>query len=284
MSDKIKKKPPSKKFSGKPAGKFKKSDNQNKNFKKKKTNTSDRKRTHEQQGEPSREHIEVDEAQYVVEEVVDETEKKKKKTKHKRIRITEQKDLDKKAVLETLNEDVCKFYSKKLGNQLTELEKADYSIASERGDFFFLQENETLEDFLTRTETTLKHKDGQKKFNLICLSEAAIRCVDFKRLLEKTGQEAKCLKLFGKHLKLKEQITQIEKIKHVDFAVATIQRFNGLVKEKAIKLDEIDAVLFDWNFRNVKYKRMIDEKQQAETVCDYILKLNKLTDIKLLFF
>jgi hypothetical protein len=94
----------------------------------------------------------------------------------------------------------------------------------------------------------------------------------------------KCLKLFGKHFKLHDQIKLVKKLVKVDFAVGTVGRFSELVNENAVDLDTINAVLIDWNYRNLKSKRLVDEKQQAEVICDFIMKCSKKKDVKLLFF
>ena len=53
--------------------------------------------------------LELGENQFQM-ETIDDGEPKKKKSKHKRIKITEQKHLHKKADLASLNADMCKFY------------------------------------------------------------------------------------------------------------------------------------------------------------------------------
>merc|ERR1711957_203110 len=114
------------------------------------------------------------ENQFQIEEI-DDGEPKKKKSKHKRIKITEQKNLGKKADLARLNADMCKFYSKQNLSALTTLEKDDISISEERGNCFFAEQGETVLDLLEKAGVGIKNEEevrkGKKgkKYNLVSL-------------------------------------------------------------------------------------------------------------------
>ena len=91
--------------------------------------------------------------------------------------------------------------------------------------------------------------------------------------------------MFAKHFKLKNQVKFLEGDKKFDIAVAGIQRLLGILESDSLELSQVNAILFDWNHRNDKLNRIIDETQQADLLCDFLLKqCSTNPDVKLLFF
>ena len=192
--------------------------------------------------------------------------KKSKKSKHKRMKITDEKNLDDKVTLETLNSDLKKYFEKKLKHKLSDLEIFEKNFKNDEvdGQFYFSEENESLDAFLGKSGVTIKNSSETQTFNILTISSSAIRCVDLKRIVLPTTSESseqpvekyKILKLFGKHMKLHEQVKlindNVKKDNKYDICFATITRLKKLIEEGAVSLD--GTVLFlDYNFRNKKY-------------------------------
>jgi len=216
--------------------------------------------------------------------------KKKKKSKHKRRKITETKDLEVKSDATGVNADIHKHFERKLKSKLTDLEKSDYSLAA-GSKVFCAEQEETISEFLERAEVSLvAPADSTAKINIVVISVSAVRCVDMKRLLvekldAKKDASPKFLKMFGKHFKLKDQVEFLGKDRKFDVAVAGVQRLLGVLETDSLALSQVNAILFDWNHRNIKFKRIIDETQQADLLCDFLLKkCSTNPDVKLLFF
>ena len=224
------------------------------------------------------------------EKITDPNENKsdKPKKQRKRARITQDiENLNEKCTLKTVNQDLIKFFTIKSGHKLSDIEKAEKKLNNDNN-LYFIEEGEELTDFLARAEVNLKNEGSDdQQFHLITISSSAIRAVDLKRIFvptpEKSGESQnpddegpvekkpktegkdtkkftkspyKILKLFGKHMKITDQIELIKanskkKVKY-DLAFATIHRLLKLIEAEAIKLNNLILVV-DYNFRNKKY-------------------------------
>ncbi|KAK3084721.1 hypothetical protein FSP39_018004 [Pinctada imbricata] len=93
---------------------------------------------------------------------------------------------------------------------------------------------------------------------LLVLTPSAIRAVQLNREINDFKLEnCKCAKLFAKHFKINEQEKYLKKtVCHV--AIGTPNRVNALLKLGALHLDSLFSVVLDWNWRDVKLKRMTD--------------------------
>jgi len=76
-------------------------------------------------------------------------------------------------------------------------------------------------------------------------------CKSFK------GDNCKSIKLFSRHMKLKDQAKTL-KNNIVHFAVGTPARVAALLKDDLLSLEHTKFVILDWNWRDIKLKRMID--------------------------
>ena len=218
-----------------------------------------------------------------------ETKSDKPKKQRKRARITQDiENLNEKCTLKTVNQDLIKFFTIKSGHKLSDIEKAEKKLNNDKN-LYFIEEGEELTDFLVRAEVNLKNEGSDdQQFHLITISSSAIRAVDLKRIFVPTPETSdenkqnpdegepikkkpktegkdtkkftkspyKILKLFGKHMKITDQIELIKanskkKVKY-DLAFATIHRLLKLIEAEAIKLDNLILVV-DYNFRNKKY-------------------------------
>lgn len=195
-----------KKLDGKSPKKFEKSKNLKKN---EKFREKPKKRKHEESVDPAMDAGAELEAKIkpVVDHEDPETGMTKKKSKHKRRKITDEKDLNQMVTLKNLNQDILKYYTYKLRHKLTELEENEKKFSHHLDHCYFLEENETLENFLSRSKVEISHANEHSNFNIITISSSAIRAVDLKRIFDEIKSDSrKIIKLFGKHMKLKDQI------------------------------------------------------------------------------
>jgi len=208
-----------------------------------------------------------------------------KKKKHNRRKITEEEGLDRKSTLETFKVEILKYYEK--SGKLTELEKMDI-LPSGNSKLFFAKQNESLSNFLARTDTKLG--SSESKFGLITVSQGALRCCDFKRELvpdnkKLSKKNVAIVKLFGKHLKIDKQVEWLAKKDKIPIAISTIDRLDKLFAKQAIDINKVDTVLLDWNYRNRKSKRLLDQPESMPLVSDFLTKLCfKQHNLKILFF
>jgi len=76
-------------------------------------------------------------------------------------------------------------------------------------------------------------------------------------------EDCRSVKLFGKHLKLKDQIEKL-KGKIVHFAVGSPARVLKLLDEGHMSIESTKFIAIDWNWRDVKLKRMVDQADIRE--------------------
>ncbi|KAJ8314892.1 hypothetical protein KUTeg_007042 [Tegillarca granosa] len=93
---------------------------------------------------------------------------------------------------------------------------------------------------------------------LLIITSSAIRAVQLNREIQDfKGEEAKCAKLFAKHFKLEEQKKYLAKqICHM--GIGTPNRLQALLKDNSLHLKNVKTIVVDWNWRDIKSKRLID--------------------------
>ena len=94
---------------------------------------------------------------------------------------------------------------------------------------------------------------------MIVICASGQRCADVLRLLQEYRPEetkGHTAKLFAKHLKLPDQIKRLKK-GDIVLGVGTPHRIAKLMEQGCL---QPSAVVMDFNFRNSKKQRMIDEK------------------------
>ncbi|CAH1798163.1 unnamed protein product, partial [Owenia fusiformis] len=94
---------------------------------------------------------------------------------------------------------------------------------------------------------------------VLIITSAGIRAADLNRLVaDFKGDKCKVIKLFAKHIKVKEQVKQLsEQMTHI--GVGTPDRIATLIEKDALKLDNIKHIILDWSWRNVKQQRLHDQ-------------------------
>uniref|UniRef100_H2YF06 Uncharacterized protein n=1 Tax=Ciona savignyi TaxID=51511 RepID=H2YF06_CIOSA len=101
------------------------------------------------------------------------------------------------------------------------------------------------------------------------------------------GKEAKSIKLFARHFKIDDQMKLLrENVIH--FAVATPERLRSLLQQDGISLAHTRAVVIDWNWRDVKMKRLIDVREARSSLMsllkDHVIPACKKYHVKIGLF
>ncbi|CAN9497548.1 unnamed protein product [Ophioblennius macclurei] len=92
---------------------------------------------------------------------------------------------------------------------------------------------------------------------LLVVCSSALRAIELIKQLTSFKGDAKVIKLFAKHIKIEEQAKLLQKgITHV--GVGTPGRIGALIEKEALNLQALKYVVLDWNWRDVKLRRMVD--------------------------
>ncbi|XP_076466631.1 uncharacterized protein C3orf26 homolog [Babylonia areolata] len=130
-------------------------------------------------------------------------------------------------------------------------------------DFFPANQHQSAADYLKEVLPGWQVAVEKAKLSpgsplLLVLCSSAIRAVQLNRELKSfLGKDCKTAKLFAKHMKLEEQKTFLEK-KVCHASIGTPNRVQALLESGSLKLDHVHAVVLDWNWRDIKLKRMVD--------------------------
>ncbi|XP_052087457.1 protein CMSS1-like [Mytilus californianus] len=184
----------------------------------------------------------------------------KKKKKKKRKRITE--ELKEGSSKRGSAEQLVQVIEKHFDGKLSAVEQDEMKLDTGHDFYGSSEEDHTptsyFRSILPKWNKLLKTelKPGSPLVLVLCSS--AIRAVELNRELKDFKTEScKCAKLFAKHFKLEEQQKFLEK-RVCHLGIGTPNRILALLKLKALHPDVIKAVVLDFNWRDVKSKRIID--------------------------
>ncbi|KAE8299105.1 Protein CMSS1 Cms1 ribosomal small subunit-like protein [Larimichthys crocea] len=92
---------------------------------------------------------------------------------------------------------------------------------------------------------------------LLIVCSSALRTIELIKQLTTFKGGAKAVKLFAKHIKIEEQVKQLEKgVTHI--GVGTPGRINALIEKEGLNLRALKYLVLDWNWRDQKLRRMVD--------------------------
>ncbi|XP_064628976.1 protein CMSS1-like [Lineus longissimus] len=186
---------------------------------------------------------------------------KKKKKKKKKLNITEV--LKKNAPQAGCPGDVVTEITKHFKDKLSPIEEDEIQLSDP--DEHFLESN-TLDQLPTSYFNAImpKWKKQIQKLDvpgapiLLVISSAAIRALEVKRQMKTfLGEKSKTAKLFAKHMKIKEQEKHLGK-NVIHCGIGTPNRIRSLLDSGALKTNRLHYIVFDWNWRDQKQKRLID--------------------------
>ncbi|XP_028616062.1 protein CMSS1 isoform X1 [Grammomys surdaster] len=97
----------------------------------------------------------------------------------------------------------------------------------------------------------------KKSVLMLILCSSAVRALELIRSLTAFKGDAKVMKLFAKHIKVQEQVKFLEN-RVIHLGVGTPGRIKELVKQDGLNLNPLKFLVFDWNWRDQKLRRMMD--------------------------
>ncbi|XP_058438888.1 protein CMSS1 isoform X1 [Marmota monax] len=134
----------------------------------------------------------------------------------------------------------------------------------------------------------LRRNHSEKKSVLmLIICSSAIRALELIRSMTAFRGDSKVMKLFAKHIKVQEQVKLLEK-RVVHLGVGTPGRIKELIKQGGLTLNPLKFLIFDWNWRDQKMRRMMDipeiRKEVFELLEMGVLSLCKSESLKLGLF
>ncbi|XP_043927309.1 protein CMSS1 isoform X2 [Protopterus annectens] len=111
-----------------------------------------------------------------------------------------------------------------------------------------------------------KNHSERNSLLMLIVCGSAHRVLELIRLLTSFKGNCRILKLFAKHIKVEEQVKWLRNgINHL--GIGTPGRIKTLIEQDAISLDSLKYVIFDWNWRDQKLRRMMDIPEiQQDTI------------------
>uniref|UniRef100_A0A8C4U470 Cms1 ribosomal small subunit homolog n=1 Tax=Falco tinnunculus TaxID=100819 RepID=A0A8C4U470_FALTI len=100
------------------------------------------------------------------------------------------------------------------------------------------------------------HKE-KKSVVMLVICSSALRSLELIKSMTAFKGDCRVLKLFAKHIKIKEQVTMLEKgVFHI--GVGTPGRVKALMEQDGLCLNSTKYMILDWNWRDQKLRRMMD--------------------------
>ncbi|XP_016055203.1 PREDICTED: protein CMSS1 isoform X4 [Miniopterus natalensis] len=132
-----------------------------------------------------------------------------------------------------------------------------------------------------------KNHTEKKSVLMLVICSSAVRALELIRSMTVFRGDSKVIKLFAKHIKVQEQVKLLEK-RAVHLGVGTPGRIKELVKQGGLNLNPLKFLVFDWNWRDQKLRRMMDipeiKKEVFELLEMGVLSLCKSESLKLGLF
>ncbi|OXB83313.1 UNVERIFIED_CONTAM: hypothetical protein H355_001750, partial [Colinus virginianus] len=127
------------------------------------------------------------------------------------------------------------------------------------------------------------HKE-KKSLVMLVICSSALRSLELIKSMTAFRGDCRVLKLFAKHIKIKEQMNMLEKgVFHI--GVGTPGRIKALVEQDGLCLNSTKYIILDWNWRDQKLRRMMDipeiKKETIDLLEMRIIKLCREGSVKL---
>ncbi|XP_066455271.1 protein CMSS1 isoform X2 [Eleutherodactylus coqui] len=138
----------------------------------------------------------------------------------------------------------------------------------------FVKENDlshTLSSYLREVcpkwSKLSKNHTEKRSVLLLIVCSSAHRTLELIRLIKAFRGDTKIMKLFAKHIKIKDQIKWLE-TNVVHLGAGTPGRIKALIEQDGLSLQSLKYLILDWNWRDQKLRRMADipevKKETAE--------------------
>ncbi|XP_033067383.1 protein CMSS1 isoform X5 [Trachypithecus francoisi] len=211
---------------------------------------------------------------------------KTRKRRKKKITDVLAKSEPKPGLPEDLQKLMKDYYSSR--RSVTELEELNLP------DSCFLKANDLthslssyLKEICPKWVKLRKNHSEKKSVLMLIVCSSATRALELIRSMTAFRGDSKVIKLFAKHIKVQEQVKLLEKCV-VHLGVGTPGRIKELVKQGGFNLNPLKFLVFDWNWRDQKLRRMMDipeiRKEVFELLEMGVLGLCKSESLKLGLF
>ncbi|XP_069886496.1 protein CMSS1 isoform X3 [Dipodomys merriami] len=211
---------------------------------------------------------------------------KTRKRRKKKITDILAKSEPKPGIPEDLQKLIKDYYSS--NRSVIELEELNLP------DSCFLQANDLthslssyLKEICPKWMKLRKNHTEKKSLLMLIICSSAIRALELIRSMTAFRGDSKVMKLFAKHIKVQEQVKLLEK-RVVHLGVGTPGRIKELIKQDGLNLNPLKFLVFDWNWRDQKLRRMMDipeiRKEVFELLEMGVLDLCKSGSLKLGLF
>ncbi|KAM4699840.1 LOW QUALITY PROTEIN: protein CMSS1 [Discoglossus pictus] len=169
-------------------------------------------------------------------------------------------------------EDLQNMLNEHFGDKRSVIELEELVIP----DSCFVQSNDlthTVSSYLKEicpkwSKLTKNHKT-KKSIVILLVCSSAIRALEIIKLINAFKGDTKVMKMFGKHIKIAEQITFLEK-NVVHIGIGTPGRIKALIEKDGICLESLKYLVFDWNWRDQKLRRMMDIPEVKKETLDLL--------------
>ncbi|XP_040279226.1 protein CMSS1 isoform X1 [Bufo bufo] len=186
----------------------------------------------------------------------EETVKKSRKRKKKTITDVLASSEPKPGTPEDLQHLIEQYYTKTRSViEMEELQLPDNCFAKEN------DLSHTMSSYLKEicpkwSKLTKNHKE-KKSVLILVVCSSAHRTLELIKLVNAFRGDTKIMKLFAKHIKIKEQIKWLENnVTHL--GVGTPGRVKALIEQDGLSLQSLKYLVLDWNWRDQKLRRMVD--------------------------
>ncbi|XP_027536883.1 protein CMSS1 isoform X4 [Neopelma chrysocephalum] len=130
------------------------------------------------------------------------------------------------------------------------------------------------------------HKE-KKSVVMLVICSSALRSLELIKSMTAFKGDCRVLKLFAKHIKIKEQMNMLEKgVFHI--GIGTPGRVKALVEQDGLCFNSTRYMILDWNWRDQKLRRMMDipeiKKETIDLLEMSIIKLCREGSVKLGLF
>ncbi|XP_007493648.2 protein CMSS1 [Monodelphis domestica] len=221
------------------------------------------------------------------------------KTKEKKEEATKAKRRRKKKITDILAksepkpgvpEDLQKLVTEQLSIKRSVIELEELKLP----DSCFLPANDlshSLSSYLKQicpkwSKLRKNHKE-KKSLVMLIICSSALRALELIRSMTAFKGDCKVLKLFAKHIKIQEQVKLLEK-SVVHLGVGTPGRIKALIQQDVLNLNSLKYLVFDWNWRDQKLRRLMDipeiRKEVLELLEMRLISLCKADSLKLGIF
>ncbi|XP_053562031.1 protein CMSS1 [Bombina bombina] len=114
-----------------------------------------------------------------------------------------------------------------------------------------------LKEICPKWSKLSKNHKEKKSVLILIVCSSAIRALELIKLIKAFKGDTKIMKMFAKHIKVAEQIKFLEK-NVIHLGVGTPARIKALIEKDGLTLESLKYVVFDWNWRDQKLRRMMD--------------------------